>query len=730
VSGSAVGGDVIQIGSARDVSIGTHLPPRPPLPDAASTPAPSGLNGLPCRRAAVFVGRDEALERVEQALRQGANAQRPHAVVYGLGGIGKSELALQYALRNTGRHHLAWWIDADSPAQIQEGLAGLARAITAGTHSVAAAQATAEEAAAWAIAWLAAHPGWLLVFDNVEQAADVEPVLSRLHGGHVLMTTRRATGWHDLCTPINLEVLDPRAAEHLLAELIGPERPAPAGEPAALAEELGWLPLALTQAAAYITHTPGMTLARYRRLLREAPGRLHAAAADGHDPGRVIARTWELTRSRIAGLDPLAPRLLELLGCYAPDHLPVDVLYGLQDADELGIADALALLASYSMITLGGDSVSVHRLVQTVTLARLTPVQRAAVHRTAAELLASALPDSPDQIGDWPVYARLLPHARAALPPESSAMGKVIDYLDASGDYTTAKELQQALYRTLRDALGPEHPETLWAQGNLAHLTGQAGDVAGARDRHAALLAIRERISGSEHPHTLIVRANLAYWTGEAGDVVAAREQYAALLGIAERVLGPEHPDTLSVRGNLAYWTGRAGDVVAARDQYAMLLPVRERISGSEHPDTLAARANLAYWTGEAGDVVAARDQYAALLPIAERALGPEHPTTLTFQANLAAWTGRAGDVVAARDQYAMLLPVRERISGPEHPDTLAARANLAAWMGEAGDAGAARAEFAVLLPIFERVFGPEHPGTLTTRANLDHWTNRADGDG
>jgi hypothetical protein len=238
--------------------------------------------------------------------------------VYGLGGIGKSEPALQYALRNTGHYHLTWWIDADSPAQIQEGLADLARAITAGVHSVAAGQATVEEAVSWAVSWLAAHPGWLIIFDNVEQPTDIEPMLGRLTGGHVLITTRRAIGWHGLCATVGLEVLDPLAAEHLLAGLIGPDRPAPSGELAALAEELGQPPLALTQAGVYIAHTPGMTPARYRHLLRQAPGRLHAAAAAGHDPGRVMARVWELTLSRITELDPLAPRLLQLLACYAP----------------------------------------------------------------------------------------------------------------------------------------------------------------------------------------------------------------------------------------------------------------------------------------------------------------------------------------------------------------------------------------------------------------------------
>lgn len=517
IMGAAVGGDAFQIGSARDVSIGARAV-RPPLPDAVSTPAPPGLNGLPVRRAEVFVGREEALKQVEQALGQGAGVitQGPRAAVYGLGGIGKSELALQYALRHADRYHLIWWIDADSTAQITTGLAGLARAIVAGTHSVAASQATAEEAAAWAISWLAAHPGWLLIFDNVEQATDIEPVLGRLSGGHILITTRRADGWQGLCASIHLEVLAPRAAERLLAELVGPDRAASSGELAALAGELGWLPLALTQAGAYIARTPGMTVPRYRTLLRKNPGRLYAAAAVGQDPGRVIARVWTLTHDRIAKLNPLAPRLLQLLACYAPDHLPIDVLHGLPEADELDIVDALGLLASYSMITLGPDTVSVHRLIQAVTLSQLTADQQTTVRRLAADLLTAALPPDSEKIGNWPAYARLLPHARTALPADSPAMEKVIDYLGASGDYTTAKELQHHRYLTLRDTLGPEHPETLAARANLAHWTGMAGNTVAARDQCAALLPVCERVLGIEHPTTLAVRSNLAYWTDRA----------------------------------------------------------------------------------------------------------------------------------------------------------------------------------------------------------------------
>ncbi|MFD0480859.1 NB-ARC domain-containing protein [Nonomuraea thailandensis] len=230
---------------------------RRPLPHAESVPVPAGMNGLPRRPAAAFVGRDPALTALHQVLEDKPGTGVISQAVLGLGGVGKSELALQYAHRHRQDYELVWWIDADSPDLIRTGLAALAQALTCGIDSVAAEQATVEEAAAWALSWLAAHPGWLVIFDNVEEVADVEPYLARLVHGHVLITTRRDIGWQHLdITPIRLELLSRPAATTLLAGLIGPPDSANARALNELAEQLGDLPLALTQAGAYIARTP------------------------------------------------------------------------------------------------------------------------------------------------------------------------------------------------------------------------------------------------------------------------------------------------------------------------------------------------------------------------------------------------------------------------------------------------------------------------------------------
>ncbi|MEV0385462.1 tetratricopeptide repeat protein [Nonomuraea sp. NPDC050643] len=689
--------------AARDQTINqvTQHSPRRPLPEAGTVQVPVGLAGLPRRPAATFVGRDGALTALRQALQDRSESGVINQAVLGLGGVGKSELALQYAHRHRGQHPLVWWIDADGPEQIRAGLAALARALTSGIDSMAAEQATVQEAAAWTLSWLTAHPGWLVIFDNLEEAAHVEPYLARLAHGHVLITTRRDIGWQQMgIAPLRLDMLERQASLALLSGLLGPNAAGQIELSDRLADHLGDLPLALTQAAAYIVRTPRMTLSKYLELLKRTPARMYATAATaGGDAERVMAKVLTLSHSHIDAVNPLAGHVLNLLACYAPDKLLCTVLDGLPEADELQIDEALALLASYSLITLTSspvdpatgqteDMISMHRLIQAVTLHRLTPDQRDHIRGIAADLLLAALPDDPGSMHNWPAYRALLPHARNVLPLNSSGLHLLVAYLGASGDYTTAFQLQRQIHNQAMATLGAEHPHTLATGHDLAYWMGVAGDAVAARDQFAALLPTYERILGAEHPDTLHTRLNLAAWTGQAGDVSSARDQFAALLPIYERVLGAEHPDTLTTRLNLARWAGEAGDAAAARDQFAALLPIRGRVLGAEHPHTLITRNQVARWTGRAGDAAGARDQFAALLPIYERVQGADHPATLITRSQLARWTGRAGDAAAARDQFAALLPICERVLGAEHPHTITTRHDLATWTERASDAG------------------------------------------
>ena len=698
------------------------------------------MPSLPVRlppRPVFLAGREDLLADLDTRLAGGAGQQPGARIVAlcGLGGAGKTSMAVEYAHRHLAEVEVCWLLPAEDPE------------ILAAEFGVLAAQLGAREIAdvrdpiASVHAVLArASAGWLLIFDNAPDWLSIERFLPPAGDGRVLITTQ-SQHWPP-GQGLQVPVLDPVAAADFLVSRTGDANQAAARE---LADELGGLPLALEQAAAYMQAT-GTPSASYLPLFRARQADLLARGeAAGHR--EHTAATLGLALSRLEDDSPAAAGLLRLLAFLAPEPVPLDLLLlpgtgaeqqlgeeaapavGMLWGDPVTVRDAVAALRRYSLVTLAGPGlVQVHRLVQAVTRSQLTAEQTRHWLRTAAAAVDAAIPANAGLPSAWSACELLLPHAWAVLGPTSSGFWQIVDYVGRSGNYVTARDMTALIvdvFQMSKD-FGSDHAGTLAARATLAYWTGEAGDAAAARDLYAGLLPIRERVSGPEHPETLTIRGNLARWTGSAGDPAAARDQYAALLPDAERILGPEHPSTLNHRANLAEFTGQAGDPAAARDRYAGLLPIRERVSGPEHPATLANRSNLAGWTGEAGDPEAARDQYAALLPIHEKVSGPGHPETLTIRGNLARWTGSAGDPAAARDQYTALLPDAERILGPEHPSTLTDRANLASYTGKAGNPAAARDQYAALLPVRERVLGPRHPDTLNIRGNLARWTGEA----
>src|ERR1035441_1097109 len=665
---------------------------------------------------AFLVGREELLADLDARL-TGAGADGPRVVALcGLGGAGKTSVALEYAHRHLAGLKVAWQFPAEDAAVLAAGFAELAAQL--GARGMADTRDPV--ASVHAVLARFAAP-WLLIFDNAADMASVAAFLPPAGPGRVLITSQNPN-WPP-GQAMEVPVLGTEVAGQFLLDRTGDLNRQAARD---LAGMLGGLPLALEQAAAYMRAT-GRPIAEYLALFRE---RRTDLLARGEPAGyeRRVTTTWALAFEQLQHTAPEAIGLLRLLACCAPEAVPLDLLLqprpGLQETfgsqfgpllvplmeAPLAADDAVTALRRYSLISPPLERlVSVHRLVQTVTLGHLSTELATAWRQAAGSLIEAALPSVTEQPTAWSVYAMLVPHAQAALTADSGGMAKVASYLGQIGNYAEARALEQQVLEARKRVLGGEHPDTLTARANLARWTGEAGDAAGARDQYAALLPIRQRVSGPGHPRTLTVRANLANWTGKAGDAAGARDQYAAL-----------HPGTLADRANLAYWTGEAGDAAGARDQYAALLPIRQRVSGPGHPRTLTVRANLAYWTGEAGEEVGARDQYAALLPTCERVLGAQHPDTLAVRANLARWTGRAGEEAAARDRYGAVLPVIEQVLGPEPPATLDIRGSIAAWTGRAGDAAGARGQDAALLPVAERVLGAQHPDTLAIRGRPD----------
>ncbi|MFD5142523.1 tetratricopeptide repeat protein [Streptomyces sp. NPDC058401] len=698
------------------------------LPPEAYAPIPAdaadhGVSNVPA--AAGFVGRGAALDALDTAFTGGTGGVVLHAV-HGLGGVGKSALAAHWAAhRATGR--VRWWITADGPDAVAAGLASLARALQPGLEELSTELQTER-----ALQWLAAHGDWLVVLDNVDRAEDIGVVLARVADrGRLLVTTRRATGWHRHAATVSLDVFEPAESLALFTRILTHHGTRDTDGADALCAELGHLALAVEQAAAYCAET-GTSARTYLDMLARWPATMFAATAEGGDSERTVARIWRLTLDRLADT-PLAGNLLRILAWYAPAGIPRDLLDDTAAPPEL--AAALGRLVAYSMITAHPDgTLTVHRLVQ--ALAR-TPdpedphrspeaIDQARTQATAH--LAQAFPAEGDQPATWPRCRALLPHVEALTrhhtPDQDTTdtadvLNRAALYQSGQGVLGPAIQAAERVLTTRERVLGMDHPATLSARNNLAYVCKRAGDLGRAVPLYERTLQDCERVLGVDHPETLNFRNNLGSAYESAGDLGRAVALLELTLVDRERVLGVDHPDTLSSRNNLASVYESAGNLGRAVPLYERTLEDCERVLGVDHPDTLSSRSNLAYVYASAGDLGRAVPLFERTLVDRGRVLGADHPDTLSSRSNLGSAYESAGDLGRAVALLELTLEDRERVLGVDHPDTLSSRNNLASVYESAGDLDRAVPLFERTLVDRERVLGVDHPDTLSSRSNL-----------
>jgi hypothetical protein len=585
-----------------------------------------------------FTGRDQMLADVRGALLGGGRAVVQ--ALAGMGGVGKTQLAAEYAYRFASGYDVVWWIAAEQAALIGEQVAALGEELgCAGPDTDLGGTQRA------VLGELRRRDRWLLVFDNAESPEDLAPWLPG-GAGHVLITSR-VRGWAEIAVPVGVDMLARAESVAILRDRV----PGLAdGEADLVAAALGDLPLAVAQAAGYLAET-GMPAGEYAGLVGPRAAQLLGEGRPSSYP-RPLAAATVLALDRLAAQNPAAAEVVRICAFLAPEPVPAQWFTGAAAQLPAGLADEAADPVAWRQI-LGQVSRSalaradpggllMHRLTQAIIRGCLPPGQATATRARAEAIVAASSPGGTDAPDTWPAWARLLPHLLALDPAATGNLGlrrlacRAARYLILRGDFRGGHDLASDLYRQWGERLGPDDPQTLIAGFNLGFALRQMGRSGEARQVHEDTLARSRRVFGEDHLDTLHSATGLAIGLRSLGETQAARELDEDTLARYRRVQGEDHPHTLASANNLAVDLRAMGETQAARDLDEDTLARRHRVLGEDHPDTLASASNLAVGLRALGETQAARDLDEDTLARRRRVLGEDHPSTLASASNLA----------------------------------------------------------------------------------------------
>jgi tetratricopeptide (TPR) repeat protein len=656
---------------------------------------------VPHRRNPTFTGRDVELAE----LHAGLSSALPGAsfrAISGLGGVGKTQLAVEYAYRQAADYDVVWWLRAEEAAQLAADFAELAFALRLRSRSDPDQRLAVEAARKW----LAQNGNWLLIFDSARDPAAVAPYLGTSGTGHVIITSRHAS-WRGQAIPLALREL---AREDSVAFLLGRSGRSDDGSAELLAEALGDLPLALAQAAAYMEES-GAPISTYLELFEKRRHELLRRTALG-ETAPTVATTWDIAFQEAQSRSPAAGELLRLAAFLAADDIPREGLApgaeylppALSDAvsDPLLLDEAIAALRRCSLVEAQESSLSVHRLVQAVVRDRLTDDEFALWSEAAVRVVFEGLSADLEEAGTGsPDRGRFLPHV---LPAASHA--------EAAG---VAREVtEQLLIRAAK-----YHLET--------------GAFVASKDLLEHARDIATSIHGTDHAHVATIYTKLSRVLGELDDPAALTYAERAL-AIDIALYGEDHSSVARDYNNIAKVLRKRRDLAGAIRNVERALAIDERLYGPDDAELIPRLNDLGFLRRVQGDLDGARQVLESALARGEAAWGADHPDLGSLLGNLAdvlpelaereRKAGRAEDarqiLQQARGLLERAVAIGEATYGPNHYVVSMRRNNLGLLLRDLGDIAGALREITRALEIMKKEVGVGHRRVIQFEKNLE----------
>lgn len=679
-----------------------------------------------------FTGREELLSRLHKELLTVREAAVLPQALHGMGGVGKSQLAIEYVHRHSSEYDLVWWISAEQNILVLSSLVKLAQRLGLDVSPEANSAVPAVQDAL--NTGKIEYERWLLVFDNAESIEEVRPYFPTGGAGKILVTSRNPE-WAGVARALEVDVFTRAESKAFLTNRT-PELTD--NDADRLAEALGDLPLAVEQAASWRAAT-GMPVDEYLGLLEEKRIELLDDTSSSGYQKNSVAAAWNVSLDRLDKVNRSALHLLQVCSFFSPEPISREFFRGsavspitdpldqtLRDSVKLGRAIRDIQRFALAKLNHQNNTLQIHRLIQTVIIGRMDESQRELMRAGAHALLASANPHSPGRHSRWGVYQSLLPHVQASGAVDSTdpnvmdLVFETVQFLFHWGDHEGCLEFAENAYKSWLAKLGENHAEVL----RLAKYLGWIRSVVGRYDEAVEIfersLKLYTDQFGEEDENALDAMLMVAYARRIKGDFAGARQVDERAHPICHRLFGEDDPVTLRAANSLGVSLRLNGEFKQAAELDKKTHLSRQEVLGSDDSDTLLTLNNLIIDTRESGEFVkASRQQEEAL----ERSLAafqyPDNPTVMRASRNLAVAQRKAGEHTRALELSLDTVERYRRRYGDDYPDTMSASLNLAIDSRHAGNLDEARKLGEKTLQRYRSILGEQHPHTLAAQVNL-----------
>ncbi|WP_162907851.1 FxSxx-COOH system tetratricopeptide repeat protein [Allorhizocola rhizosphaerae] len=711
-----------------DALVGDRMPPV-----ETATPAKEKLplvwGNVPPRNPN-FTGREALLQYLHTKLQMEREAAVLPRALHGMGGVGKSQIAIEYVHRHRSDYDLIWWIPADRKVDILASLADLAFRLKL--------DMTRQANNAVPVLLDALNTGqipyenWLLIFDNAEDVAEARAYFPSGGNGTILVTSRNLEWALTAEESIEVDVFTPEESRKFLLNRSPDLSPQDADR---LGEELGYLPLAVEQAASWHAVT-GMPVTEYLELLQAKRIELLSQTPSAQDQGSVAA-AWNVSLDRLEQKNPAALQLLQVCSFFAPSDIsrdlfvaaPVRITAELDTllGDSIQLARAIRDIQSYALARLNhqDSTLQIHRLIQAVLMSRLDDSQRELMRFGAHALLVNADPKHPHLPEQWSRYQMLHKHFEASRVTDSAdplihgLTMHMVEFLFYWGAHAECRDIATRVHATWTEKLGFEHPQNLKLATWLGYICWVLGDFARARQVNRQAFEAYDRTFGPDDEGTLNASRMVCTDLRAAGRFQEAKERNESIYKRSRTLFGPDDPATLHAAHDLGVSLRLTGEFARAIELDDETARRRTEVLGRNHTETLRTLNGLAVDRREAGHFVEAHRLQEQIYKRHLEIMGADKPMSLHAARNLAVARRKSGDHGGAKELSEVTVEKFRRRYGTDYPETMAAELNYAVDLRQVGQLDDARELGGRLVERYRRALGAQHAHTLSAQTNL-----------